>query len=234
VGGFGNDHMVHPLKAVLADDDGSGILRLAPQPMLYSLAATEALLDWSDACIGMLFRLQWTLGFSTFTVILKLFKSFEANGRLQLVTSTLACAAEDLFHFGVVSSGVMVGFALTAHAFFGADMPEFSTVLRSLNTQFECMQGDFGWYSDFAASDKMLSSGMPRYVVTMWFYSFIVFMVLVILNMLLAIVMDHYMSLLVESRQDPANSPTLWTQIHRQYLRWRDQKDFIPNFMILS
>merc|ERR1712032_943090 len=103
---------------------------------------------------------------------------------------------------------------------------------RSLNTQFECLNGDFGWYSDFASSERLLSSGIPRYVVTIWFYSFIVFMVLVLLNMLLAIVMDHYMTLLTESRRDPANSPALWTQIHRQYLRWKEQKDFIPNFII--
>merc|ERR1719183_1057976 len=59
-------------------------------------------------------------------------------------------------------------------------------------------------------------------------------MVLVLMNMLLAMVMDHYMTLLVEARKDPTNSPTLWHQVIRQNARYWHCRGFITNKTLLS
>merc|ERR1719163_1577417 len=102
-----------------------------------------------------------------------------------MVTDTMIRASEDLFHFTVVFASIFVGFALLGHLLFGEDLIEFSTYIKSVNTAYECLLGDFGWYVERVISDVPLGSGMPFFVIVIWFYSFTFIVVLVMMNMLL-------------------------------------------------
>lgn len=219
------------IRDILFDDDGT--LALMPNVMSLSLSTIQdleiAINDGSAAYYGM----QLAMGTNVLSVIMKLFKAFGANARLQLVTNTLIKAKEDLFHFGVVFAALFVGFALTGHILFGEDIEEFRSFSLSVNTAFESLLGDFDWYSDGVISSKEMGSGLPYGIVVLWFYSYMIFVVLVMMNMLLAIVMDHYMNLLLFVRSDPDNAPFLWVQCKRMHERAKSQKGFISGEQIL-
>mmetsp|Transcript_62055 Transcript_62055/g.147884 ORF Transcript_62055/g.147884 Transcript_62055/m.147884 type:complete len:358 (-) Transcript_62055:43-1116(-) len=145
-------------------------------------------------------------------IMMRLFRSFEAQPRLAIVSSTLRTAAADLAHFFMIFACVYLCFVVSSLLFFGQDLESFSTLDRALHSCFLAMFGDWDWH---ALSDV----GMVRAAV--WFWLFMIVMVLFLLNMLLAIIMDAYQM----EKYKASDATTLWQQIRdliqrrRQYTR---------------
>eukprot|EP00913_Durusdinium_trenchii_P032158 g30112.t1 len=167
--------------------------------------------------------------------MMRLFRSFEAQPRLALVSATLKTAAPDLGHFFMIFLCVYLCFVVSSLLFFGQDLEtwlsrlegeSFSTMDRALHTSFLAMFGDWDW-------NAMTDVGMLRAAV--WFWVFMVMMVLFMLNMLLAIIMDAYQmeklrgrtrsSSVALRKYKTSDATTLWQQIldmierRRQYIR---------------
>jgi len=117
-------------------------------------------------------------------VMLRLFKSFAAQERLAVVTATLVEAANDLFHFFIVFLSVFSCMTLMSVQMFGQDLEEFLTFPRALHTSFRMMFGDWDW----EAMEKI----NPVYAAG-WFVAFMLVNYLILLNMLVAIMIDNYM-----------------------------------------
>jgi len=135
-------------------------------------------------------------------VVIRLFKSLSAQPRLALVTRTIAKAGIDLIHFLLVFACVFALFALSAEIFYGQELEEFATLSRSCDSCFHMLIGDFDWgeLRDVSRDGTML-----------FFWSFIWIVQVVMLNMLLAIIMDVY----TEVRAGIGRSaPTLWGQAY--------------------
>jgi len=113
----------------------------------------------------------------------RLFKSFHAQPRLAIVTKTLERATEDLIHFGIVFFCVFFCLVVNSILFFGQDIEGFTTLPRAVNSCFRAMFGDW----DFG---MMAEIGLLK--AQIWFWSFMLIMVLILLNMLLAVIMDAY------------------------------------------
>ena len=145
-------------------------------------------------------------------IMLRIFRSFEAQPRLAIVTATLKTAAPDLAHFFMIFWCVYFCFVVSSLLFFGQDLESFSTLDRALHTSFLAMFGDWDWLG-------MREVGMMRSAA--WFWLFMIVMVLFLLNMLLAIIMDAYQ---VEKFK-ASDATTLWQQVldmiqrRRQYQR---------------
>ena len=125
----------------------------------------------------------------TVGIVLRFFKAFRANLRLNVVTMTLLNAAEEIFHFFIVFFTIFICFATIAHVLFGNDIAEFSSIVQSLKTSFNTLMGDFGWYTDFSGnelSSEFLPSGIPQLFLLIWFFSYMVFVLLLLMNMLMA------------------------------------------------
>jgi len=172
------------------------------------------------------------MALNTVTIMAKFFKAFGANARLQLVTDTLVRAASDLFHFMVVFSAIFIAYALVGHILFGGDSIYFNSFGSSVNTAFIALLGDFGWYTEFTETQEPLASGMPYTVVAIWFWSYMIFVVLVLLNMLLAIIMSHH-DAAVQDLAKSVDAPALWVQASRYYKRYKMSKGWVPNNDIL-
>eukprot|EP00746_Dinoflagellata_sp_MGD_P032827 gnl/MRDRNA2_/MRDRNA2_178221_c0_seq1.p1 gnl/MRDRNA2_/MRDRNA2_178221_c0~~gnl/MRDRNA2_/MRDRNA2_178221_c0_seq1.p1 ORF type:complete len:319 (-),score=62.75 gnl/MRDRNA2_/MRDRNA2_178221_c0_seq1:1-936(-) len=71
-----------------------------------------------------------------------------------------------------------------AIALFGREMDEFSTFYRAFNTCFLVLMGEFEFYEEMFAEARQMGA--------VWFWLFQAVLVLVMLNMLLAIIMDTY------------------------------------------
>merc|ERR1712226_1173500 len=100
-----------------------------------------------------------------------------------MVTNTLRKASTDIFHYMVVFGSVFLVYTESAIVLFGQELEEFSSFGRSLNSVWRIGLGDFDWEP---------LRGMDRPTVAIWFWSFSWIINLMLLNMLLAIIIDHY------------------------------------------
>jgi len=121
--------------------------------------------------------------FYPFVLIMRLFQAFSAQPRLALVTRTLAGAADDLVHFGIVCLAVFLTYCIMGCVLFGRQTDEFATMDRSLMTCFRALLGDFEF-------DDMVAIGRP--MASIYLSSFLMLMLFIMLNMFIAIIMDVY------------------------------------------
>jgi len=171
---------------------------------------------YADFEVTLTFERYFRLMLCTYPmmVMLRLFKSFAAQARLAVVTDTLEFAAQDLVHFFVVFFATFFCLCLTSVLFFGQDLEEFATVPRATHTCFRMMFGDWEW-------DSMAK--VRRNVAMLWFAIFNVLMVMILLNMLLAIIMENYMKV-KQKISDPALAPSLRRQTQELYRRRQQYK----------
>jgi len=171
-------------------------------------------------------RLHYIMGVNVLTVVLRFFKAFRSNPRLSLVTATMRRASVDIVHFAIVFLSVFIAFALLGHIYFGNDLLQFASFGQSINTAFVVLMGDFNFYMDSWDTDTGLPSGMPMVILLMWFWFYMVGVLLVLLNMLLAIIMEHY-AFLVDELRSMTDCPTIWHQADKYLTVKRETRDFI-------
>jgi len=204
-------------------DDSGDVRRLRPDIMTLDTRTLDAIKD-DLSFISSLFRwLHCAVALNVMSIMMKFFKAFQANPRLQLVTNTLMGAASEIFHFSVVFFAIFVGFALTGHIMFGEDVQEFKDFATSFNTAFTVLMGDFAWYVEAANNEHALPSGVPFVLLAAWYWSYCIFVLLILLNMLLAIILDKYTELVGMVNQS-ADAPTLWRQVREHLSRARREK----------
>merc|ERR1719265_891946 len=139
--------------------------------------------------------------------MLRLFKAFSSQPRLALVTQTLSLALVDIIHFGVVFITIFCTFCVMAIGLFGREMHEFSTFELAFSSCFLVLMGDFDYGAMFSEA---------RVMGTVWFWAFQIVLVLIMLNMLLAIIMDTYS----EVKDMSSDSETLPEQLLILIQRW--------------
>lgn len=132
-------------------------------------------------------------------VMLRFFKAFKGQPRLAVVTNTIYMAGSDLFHFGIVFFSVFMTFAFAGTVLFGRRLPGFNSFGRSVGTCFAIICGDFQWAT--LSKEHALTAGI-------WFWSFMSLVFLVMLNMVLAIVMDVYTRI----RADADAGDAIWVK----------------------
>jgi len=203
--------------------------KLVLKPGIMSLSASQLVPLREDFLnvISLMSLLRVLVAINACTIMMKFFKAFQANPRLQLVTNTMVNAAEDIFHFSVVLLAVFLGFAVTGHILFGNDITQFRTFAVSLDTCFIVLMGDFGWYAAESESDLGLSSGLPYEVLAVWFWLYMIFVLMILLNMLLAIILIHYQGLVDQIKLD-LDVPALWEQTRRFIAHAKKTKGMVP------
>jgi len=139
------------------------------------------------------------LGVYPLLLVTRLFKSFAHQPRLSIVAKTISSSAGDMAHFLLVFLSVFLTFAVAGVILFGRAVPDFTRFVLSVNSCFRIMMGDFDW-------DSYLTIG--RGEAFAWFGGFMVGIVLLLLNMLLAIVMDAYS----EQKALIGEADTLWDE----------------------
>ncbi|CAE7240233.1 pkd2 [Symbiodinium sp. KB8] len=146
-----------------------------------------------------------------FMLMLRLLKSFDAQPRLAIITETLREAGQDMLHFGLAFCGVCICLCLQSVLIFGRDVEDLGNFGRALHFAFRIV---FDEFDDKHFHELERVSRPAAYV---WFTAFEVLVVIILLNMLLAIIMDNYM--MVKKRARLRQS--LLHQIHELWRRWR-------------
>lgn len=212
-----------PLQNIIGED-----FDMNPKVMALTVAQIEDIHAALRDLITCFFILHLSMAGNVASLTMKLFKAFQSNARLSVVTDTLKSAAVDITHFLIVFMVIFMSFAEVAHCLFGGDLVEFTSFGASMMTCVHILMGDFGWYVDFQVSpEARLASGIPGPLLTIWFLTFNAFVLLVLLNMLLAVILEKYVMVSMEL-EGSSEAPTLWLQVARYFKRRRETKGFVP------
>lgn len=220
--------MNNPVLHNLLTDDG----HLKPASVEMTQADNKEILDALMSISDLIFVFHITVAVNTMSIVAKFFKAFQANPRLQVVTKTLTSASTDIIHFFIVFGTIFLSFALIGHVLFGSDIVQFYTIGSSLNTGVTVLMGDFSWYVDLSDSRDYLPSGTPRLLLTFWFIIYMFFVLLVLLNMLLAVILERYTDVNSVIKGNEKLAPTLWAQTRRYFKRMNETKGFVPLYLI--
>eukprot|EP00210_Caulerpa_lentillifera_P005376 g5138.t1 len=158
-------------------------------------------------------------GFIALLLIIGMLKKMDFQPRLGVVTRSIALAGSDLLHFSVVSGLVFFGYAMMAHLIFGSSILAFSSLGKSVNTCFEILLGDIS-----IASQLKELTGLQSFTGVLFFWSFEIVVYLVLLNFLLAIIVDAF-SVVKETTSETTGMPTELLSMFM--MKWRNLKGWI-------
>ncbi|CAI5517574.1 unnamed protein product, partial [Closterium sp. Naga37s-1] len=159
-----------------------------PNPPTGFISATQAFADLRNIINlrGVYFSLQ---GINLFFMMIRLLKVMDFQPYLGVITRSLALATPSLMHFFLLSFTVFFCFSMYAYLVFGGALEMFSTVLESMFSCFLLLLNDNGSAYFFQRMESWdLIAAM------LFFFMFIVFMVFILLNFLIAIIVDAFMS----------------------------------------
>jgi len=141
---------------------------------------------------------RWLSFGYNFVLMMKFFKAFQANPRLNIVIKTIQTSCTDIIHFCIVFAFIFIVFSSSAHVYWGSKIKAFSSQLRSLMMCWRILMGEF----DVDAMELV-----DLYLAYLWMFIFQFLVLLILLNMLLAIIMDTYAAV------NQPGAETIWAQI---------------------
>jgi hypothetical protein len=148
---------------------------------------------------GFLVMYRLFICWYTIIIMMRFFKAFLAQPKLAVVTNTVLRSLPDVAHFLIVLLLVFFAYSVAGMFLFGHRMLIFSELKFALFSCFLIMLGNF----DFAElSEEHLFSAC------IWFFTFMIIVALIMLNMFLAIIMDIY----TEVKMVAADQEPIWTQ----------------------
>ncbi|XP_070614130.1 polycystin-2-like isoform X2 [Erythrolamprus reginae] len=118
-----------------------------------------------------------------FFVWIKLFKFISFNRTMNQLSTTMSRCAKDVLGFAIMFFIIFLAYAQLAYLVFGTQVNDFSTFQDSVFTQFRILMGDFD-FTEMEEANGILGS--------VYFTSFVFFMLFLLLNMFLAIINDTY------------------------------------------
>eukprot|EP00747_Dinoflagellata_sp_TGD_P142207 gnl/TRDRNA2_/TRDRNA2_176215_c0_seq2.p1 gnl/TRDRNA2_/TRDRNA2_176215_c0~~gnl/TRDRNA2_/TRDRNA2_176215_c0_seq2.p1 ORF type:complete len:680 (+),score=114.10 gnl/TRDRNA2_/TRDRNA2_176215_c0_seq2:141-2180(+) len=186
-------------------------------------ATTRVYYEALEANVNYVRYLKLALAFYPLVIIIRLFKSFAAQPRLAVVSKTIELAAPDLFHFMIVFGSVYLIFTIVGMTLFGREVGTFTTLPRAAISTFRLLMGDIDWEE---------LSAIGRTEAGIWLWLFMIGIVLLMMNMILAIIMDNYSDV----KNAAGNAETLLDEARQTWARWRGMRNgtFVPLGRVLK
>lgn len=210
-----------PILRSLIDDE---IGRLQPHILDMSASDFEGVNDHLQSAAVLFNWLHISMSFNVVAIVMKFFKGFKANERLHAVMLTFVQSSVELLHWAVVFFCIFVAFGMVAHILFGQDIHQFRNLQHSLSTCFSVMLGEFEWYANAVdETNSDLPSGIPRFLLQIWFVFYVGMTLLVMLNMLLAIILETYAGVTNAVK----GAPTIWLQAANYFRRRKQTTGFL-------
>ena len=147
--------------------------------------------------------------FGQYSMVLmfRFFVSFGSQARLAVVLKTMKAVMTDLLHFMIVFIPTFMAYAITGSLVFGRRIEAFSTIQGSIGCCFRIVfESDYDW-EDMSAEFYWAAA--------MWAWSFLILVVLLMLNLVLAIILDVYS----EVRETSFVGEAIWETVGNFFLR---------------
>jgi hypothetical protein len=164
-----------------------------------------------DLIITVVEGLRMVCAVFCLVLIFRFFKSFAAQPKLAQVTDTIYGSGVDIVHFFFVFLVINLCYCIAGMVIFGTQLFEFSTLTQAFMTSFKTLMGDFDFGAQYSTD---------QFAAFVWFWTFNIVVLLVMLNMLLAIVMDEYSTV----KSKALEATTLWAQTSTLLRRQRENK----------
>ncbi|CAE7483612.1 PKD2 [Symbiodinium pilosum] len=155
-----------------------------------------------------------------FILIMKFFKSFQANPRLDVVVQTIVHCSVNVAHFGIVFFAIFCSYSFAGHFLLGHKIKGWSSMLGSL---FMC-------WSTSLNTEMVQDFSIPvQAVCFVWTLTYQVLVQQVMLNMLYCIVFDSYYSI-----KGASGKPlTLYQQIQGAIADARETRGFVEMWVLI-
>jgi hypothetical protein len=178
--------------------------------------ASEAFTEQARSSALKFYSVSLYWAWYTLALQFRFFVSFGAQPRLALVTNTIRAVLVDLIHFLIVLAPTFLTYAFAGTLLFGRRMRAFSTVPQALMTCFRIMiESEYPW--DDLAAEYYITAGI-------WSWTFIMIVAILMINMVLAIILDVYN----EVHENSSNSETIWETMYQVYSRLYYFKTWVP------
>jgi hypothetical protein len=192
------------IQAAAADDIPPELNPLGPQ--LHNDAGTVA---WSAAWLSIIVAQYHLL------LMVRFFVAFRAQPRLGVVVNTLEACLIDILHFMVILVPTFAAYAISGCFIFGRRLEEFSNISAAVGFCFKILtETEYDWPA--MAEEHFWTT-------VMWIWSFMLFLALLMLNMVLAIILDVYS----EQRKLTGKSETINSTIRSYYIMLRNRKRWV-------
>jgi len=133
---------------------------------------------------------QLTVNFvSILLCILRFFKYYQFQPRLQIVNKTMGAAVVHLYHFMLIFGIILCGFAVLGHLNFGKQSRDFVTIIYSIQTLWESLFGNIDLGPTIGNTDL---GYINIYMGQVFFISWMFIAFLVLWNVFIGILMDAY------------------------------------------
>ena len=155
----------------------------------YTNQAIERMNAEPDKFVSFIQTIIWDeifgylLAFLVFFANLKLLKLIRFNHRIYLFTKTISNAAGPLMSFMIVFTVFYIAYCVLFYSLFGSILPEYSSLLVTIETLFNTVMGAF---------DFEIIRENNRTLGPIIFFSFMMIMVMILLNVFLTILMDSF------------------------------------------
>lgn len=159
------------------------------------------------------------IAWMTLVLIFRFFTSFRVQPRLAIVTNTLKATIIDLAHFLVVFCPTFFAYAVSGNVLFGRRIEQFSTIQGSIGICLRIVfENEYEWLQ---LSEEFF------YSTAVWAWSFLIMVVMIMLNMVLAIVLDIYNEVRATTDASETIFRFMWqTALHlRKFKQWIGDRD---------
>jgi hypothetical protein len=138
---------------------------------------------------------QLVLGMCTFLLMLRLVHAFDFQARMGILTRTLSRSVVDLLHFGGLFFMIILMYAALGTILFGHQVADYIDLAASVQTLLRIVATGDG-YSD------ALVNASSHTIASIFFWSFVVVIFFILMNIFLAIVVDAFVEVKSETKND--------------------------------
>eukprot|EP00929_Paragymnodinium_shiwhaense_P108004 TRINITY_DN74337_c0_g1_i1.p1 TRINITY_DN74337_c0_g1~~TRINITY_DN74337_c0_g1_i1.p1 ORF type:complete len:892 (+),score=192.08 TRINITY_DN74337_c0_g1_i1:145-2820(+) len=162
--------------------------------------AYGTILDSVESILVIKMYHKFCLFFYTTLVTLRFLKNFQTQQKLAVIQFSVTNSFWDILHFMFLYVSLFANFALGGRILFGTEMEEWSSFAQSSSSTMRMLMGYFAFEDMFEVAPVSA---------TVWFWLFLLCMVFMLSNLLLAIIVDHFSTL----REMIGVTPPIWHDI---------------------
>eukprot|EP00440_Ansanella_granifera_P023268 gb/GFBE01025268.1/.p1 GENE.gb/GFBE01025268.1/~~gb/GFBE01025268.1/.p1 ORF type:complete len:974 (+),score=227.42 gb/GFBE01025268.1/:1-2922(+) len=191
---------------------------VAPHEDLYAIIgemsdAAQSVALWHSAV-----RLACVL--YLFILIMKFFKAFKANKRLDVVIQTLVGSLQDVTHFAIVFISIYLCYAWSGHVFFGYNNDGFSTLLKAAY---------YSWRGGVGMGDMEDLNNLGKFLGYVYTLSYEFLVLNLLLGILFGLIFEAY-GRTCKAAGDP---PTITQQVRESIKGLSDRRDYIDEWYLV-
>jgi len=122
--------------------------------------------------------------------LFSLLKYSELHEKMALITRTVSLSFDNLAYFMALACIVFSVLAVVGHVLFGSELGEWSHLSSAMNTEWALVLGNY----DLNQLEAAAHDSGQKVVISIYYYACIGLMLLLLMNMLIALLMDGYTS----------------------------------------